>query len=409
MKATTIFDNLSEQYIYMERYVNEGSPSGFTQIHTTSYDTNPFTGKDTFKLLQFKDDDCETIIVGKRNEILCSNMNYAHPDSLKSTILKESGRKLEKSQLIVSPTASGRTMLIRNSGIKGFLKLTYDTSKIGRCRRDISTISANASLETSKVIKDSIDNGNLPKCFAILPEETMRISKLYSSEGVFEWGSIFRSFEAYPKSLGKVQIIPAFSLFSKDTRCPDDDYLINQFIELSNQNPEEYLWKIIKMTLDAFWGLMLNCGLRAEMHSQNCMYEINTDYTISRIILKDMEDVDRDLILQKFVGFNHKWNTYPYKCYDANSKEFEYRASYMYDFKLGEYLITPIIQRVVNKYELDSKKIEQRIQKYVSSKYLPLLPKDYFPKNNQWYYCKNEEVLPGENRKFYSKEHPKYR
>ena len=52
MKANNIFDNRMEMYVYMERYVNEGSPSGFTTVHTTSYETNPFTGKESFYLLE---------------------------------------------------------------------------------------------------------------------------------------------------------------------------------------------------------------------------------------------------------------------------------------------------------------------------------------------------------------------
>lgn len=66
MKATDIFTNLNDSYIYMERYVNEGSPSGFTSIHTTSYETNPFTGLANFNLLEFSDDDCQRIVVGKK-------------------------------------------------------------------------------------------------------------------------------------------------------------------------------------------------------------------------------------------------------------------------------------------------------------------------------------------------------
>lgn len=35
---------------YLERYVNEGSPSGFSQKYTSSEKTNPFTGDDNVSL-----------------------------------------------------------------------------------------------------------------------------------------------------------------------------------------------------------------------------------------------------------------------------------------------------------------------------------------------------------------------
>lgn len=40
MKANNIFDNRMEMYVYMERYVNEGSPSGFTTVHTRQRQIN---------------------------------------------------------------------------------------------------------------------------------------------------------------------------------------------------------------------------------------------------------------------------------------------------------------------------------------------------------------------------------
>ena len=408
MNAKCIFSNLSDMYAYMERYVNEGSPSGFTTVHTTSYETNPFTGAACFNLLEFEDTDCETIIVGENNALFSLGKNYAHPDSVQSMKLFEAGRNLEKSKIVVSPTASGRTMLILDGFKKGFLKLTYDVSKIGRCTRDISYIAGRASLETSDKIRKYIDMGLLPDCFGFLPETSMKVTKLDGYE-IFEWGTIFREFEPYPKSDKKVAIIPAFSLFSKDMKNPSDERLINQFIELSGQNPTQYLWNVLKITIDSYWELNLKCGLRPELHGQNCMYELDTNFQITRLIVKDMEDVDRDVVLARYLGIPFEWKTYPFRCYDESSREFGYRASYMYDFKLGEYLLSPIISTVSKSFGLNSKDFEERVKGYVRSKYLPLLPENYFPVDGCWYYCKNVETKPGESKKYYSRSNPKFR
>lgn len=408
MKANTIFDNRMEMYVYMERYVNEGSPSGFTTVHTTSYETNPFTGKESFYLLEFCDNDCKTFVRGEENELFTTGKNYAHPDSVQSRELIKAGRLLKQSKILVSPTASGRTMLILDGFRKGFLKLTYDVSKIGRCTRDISYIAGYGSIETSNKIKQYIDMKKLPNCFAFLPETSMKVSQL-NCKGIFEWGTIFREFNPYPSTDFDVAIIPAFSLFSIDTKNPLDEKLINQFIEISKKDPSQYLWNVLKITVDAYWGLNLNCALRAELHSQNCMYEIDTNFQITRLVIKDMEDVDRDFTLAKHIGIPFSWDTYPFRCYDENSREFKYRASYMYDFKLGEYLLSPIIETVSKKFGLNPNDFEKRVRDYVRDKYLPLLPADYFPINGCWYYCKKVETKPGEGKKFYSSPNPKFR
>lgn len=408
MKATNIFYNLNDAYIYMERYVNEGSPSGFTSIHTTSYETNPFTGLPKFNLLEFSDNDCQTIVIGQKNDLFSSGKNYAHPDSIQSNILKESGRKLEKSSIVVSPTASGRTMLILNGHKKGFLKLTYDVSKIGRCTRDISYISGYASIETSNRIMECINRGILTDSFAFLPETSIKVSRLVG-KNVFEWGTIFREFKPYPRLNKKVAIIPAFSLFSRDIKNPNDELLINQFIKISGVEPADYLWNILRMTVDAYWELNLKCALRPELHGQNCLYELDSNYQISRIIIKDMEDVDRDILLAQYMGISTNWNTYPFRCYDENSREFEFRASYMYDFKLGEYLLSPIINAVSNEFGLNPRIFEKKVKEYVRNRYLSQLPNDYFPTNGCWYYCKNVETKQGESKKFYQKFNPKFR
>ena len=409
MKAINIFRNLLDSYIYMERYVNDGSPSGFTKIHTTSYNTNPFTGLNSFFLLEFEDEDCNSYVEGEYNPLFSAGVNYAHPDSIESQILLETKRGIRESRILVAPTASSRTMLILNEGIKGFLKLTYDVSKIGRCTRDISGIAGTASLENSKRIKKCIDDGLMPSDFAVLLETSFKCSKLEAVGVSFEWGTIFRDYEPYPKHNGILQVIPAFSLFSKDKYNPEDESLINQFIELSGQNPGDYLWNVLKMTIDAHWNLVLKASLRPEMHAQNCMYELNQDYQLCRIIIKDMEDVDRDLVVARFTGNTYEWQTYPYKCYDETTKDFKYQASYMYDFKMGEYLLSPIIETVSKKFGLDSKFFEKKIQEYVRQTYLPYLPTGYFSSNNSWYYCKNVERKPGESKIFYSKNEPRFR
>lgn len=409
MDAKNIFKDSINTYLYLERYINDGSPSGLTDKQKTSYDTNPYTGKDEFELLEFNDEDCDTIKIGKENDLFLRGVNYAHPDSLDSNIIKDAKRKLSKSGIVVSPTASSRTLLIRNNKKKGFLKMTYDKSKIGGSIRYLGYKACLASLEASQTIKKYIDNKQLPSTLSILLETSSKITKLELEDKIFEWGTIYREYDPYPKIDEEIQIIPAFSLFSKDKNKPNDEYLINQFIELSGENPKEYLWNIIKIIMDAHWNLLIKCTLRPEMHCQNCMFELKKDFKISRIIIKDMEDVDKDLYLSKYFGYNYEWKSYPHKCFEEGVREYKYRSSFMYDFKLGEYVLTPLIRVVSQKFGLSISKLENQIKKYVRDNYLYLLPNDYFTTNGCWYYCKDIESKPGQEREFFEDFHPKYR
>ena len=122
-----------------------------------------------------------------------------------------------------------------------------------------------------------------------------------------------------------------------------------------------------------------------------------------------MEDVDKDLHLSKYFGYNYQCKSYPHKCFEEGVREYKYRSSFMYDFKLGEYILTPLIKVVADKYNLSIIGIQNKIKKYVKDKYLHILPNDYFPSNGCWYFCKDIESKPGLEREFFEDFNLKYR
>lgn len=231
MNAKELFTDKENKYVYLERYVNNGSPSGFTEIHTTSNETNPFRGIDRFPLLEFNDTKDECVFLGEC-ELFKNGVNFAHPDSRNSYNLTESQKNPIDSNLIVSPTASGRTMFLRNSQYSGYLKLTYDVGRLGRVDRQLSYANCLSSYEITNQIKKAIDENKFPPFFAILLESASKITKLKLSDNIYEWGVIYREAKAYPYTNNNVVLIPGFSLFGKDRRNPNDEFLINQFIEL---------------------------------------------------------------------------------------------------------------------------------------------------------------------------------
>ena len=335
-------NNYLEQYIYLERYVNNGSPSGFS-INTTSDKTSPKKGDKYFNMLEFEDNDA-TFIIGKTKDIFNRPFNYAHPDCINSPFLKKANVK--PSKYIVMPTSSARTMLLSNTSNNDFIKLTYDKI-IDRSPRFIFLKDALISLENTYKLQKAIDDEIMPKTFAILPETSAKVTILKNNDEEVSWGTIYREKNPYPNINGNKPYIPAFSLFSKDHKNKVNDPLITKLINLSNKTPKQYLLNILDITIDSFFALVINCGLFSEMHAQNCLYEIDENYNITRLILRDMQDIAKDTLIkpndpfpymteeiEKYVEILEKRN---FDSYELPKTKYRHQRdiSYYYDFKLG--------------------------------------------------------------------------
>lgn len=380
-------------YIYLERYVNDESPSGFSK-NTTSFKTSPKNGEKSFNILEFDDNDA-TFTIGKEKEIFKKGYNYAHPDSINNPFLKKANVKPSKYK--VTPTASARTMILLHNN--DFLKLTYDKI-IDRSPRFIYLKDALISLENTYKIKNAFKKGIMPKTFAIFPEESAKVTILENDDKKISWGTIYREKTPYPVINKEYIYIPAFSLFSKDCKKEKNKPLITQLIKLSNKSEQEYLLNILNITIDSFFHLVLNCGLFAEMHAQNCVYELDKNFNITRLILRDMQDIALDTMikpnntfpymteeLEKYIEILEKTNFDSY-ILPRTKYRHQRNVSYYYDFKLEEYLIKPLIQTVSNYYNLNQKLFYNFIKEKVNTEYLSHFPKDYFP--NEWYKIKKE-------------------
>lgn len=409
MDASKLFSNLNEQYIFMERYVNAGSPSGFTEIHTTSERTNPFKGIDRFPLLVFDDSDVQSQVIGEQLPSFWDpSTNYAHPDSINSPIHVNAGRILRTTDYYVSPTSGGRTMFLWSIKPEGYLKLTYDVARIGRVDRQLSVKHCLASYESSSTLKSTIDRGGFPNTLAIQLERTAKVSFLPYDGQMYEWGVIYREKEPYPYAGKTRQLVPGFSLFYGNPEIGHVPLLI-QFIRLGGYEPNDYLMRLLKMMVDCYWNIVLKCAFHIESHGQNCLFEVDESYQLVRMVIKDMDSVDKDIPLAEQLGLNTVWESYPQCCFDKSLYYYDIRASFMYDFKLGEYMLTPLIEVVANEYHLNVTKIQSELRDYVQATYAHELPEGYFPANGCWYDCDNTERKPGTQREYYAHTNPKYR
>lgn len=418
MDVKKIFENPIRSFIYMERYINDGSPSGWTHKRSTSPNTNPFSKIEGFYLYKIKDSCFDTIEIGQPDSIFF-NVNYCHPDSIlkNSKVLLNHLNLIEPSIIFVQPTSGGRTVFVNNKEESYFIKLTYDVNRLGRVDRQMKYAHCMSSYEVSTYIKEKIDENKFKQSFSILLESSGKVTLIPFDGGYYEWGTIKRDFKPYPCVKQKTVLVPGFSLFGKDYYSLDnekDEFLINQFILLSNINPKNYVLDLIKMTIDAWFQTAINCALILELHCQNCYYELYEDYTIKRIVVKDMDSVVKDLTLAKKMNLKCQWESFPYECYYEDTPinhpwHYKLRPSYFYDFKLGMYLLNPVLDVVCKRFCLKKENILQDIKEYVRKNYLVQLPKDFFPLDGTWYDCDDTEKKEGESRKYYPHKDPLFR
>ena len=79
MKLDKITKEKEKAYIYMERYVNNGSPSGFDRKHTSSKTTAPRGRSAYYELLVLRFDDCITFkTIGENIGLIDERCVFCH-------------------------------------------------------------------------------------------------------------------------------------------------------------------------------------------------------------------------------------------------------------------------------------------------------------------------------------------
>lgn len=123
MKLDKIASNPREALNYLERFVNNGSPSGFTWKYTTSKSTSPLLGDKSYKLMVCYANDDFLSTYGNYPKFLNSDPKaiLIHPDNAKDE--RVSMFDIEESGIQVTPTSSARTVQLCD--YPGYLKLNY--------------------------------------------------------------------------------------------------------------------------------------------------------------------------------------------------------------------------------------------------------------------------------------------
>ena len=405
MLLEEMFRNKETSFCHMERYINKGSPSGFSK-YTTSKKTNP---KSCVKVLT-----CPIVNFENYDNIFEFGINkyleldqgeiVIHPDMI-SLIDDQLIKYTIKDSIRTSPTASGRTvkMLDQNGD---FIKLAYKNN-LGRTPRNIGKQEILSGVEITSILKKIINSNKTYHKFAFLPENYGKLISFKDDILNNSWGMVLRDSIPYPTVKYNEIMIPFFSLFAKDERKQEDPSILFQLFKNQKKSMEEFLISDILLPLCfSYFSVLTESGLALEAHAQNMLISIDEDFKINRIIARDLESVDKDISLIQYYNYDYKFLSYPYKCIEKGGYSYQILRSFMYDFKLGEYIITPLIEHAKNLVEIDQYEICKKIKQEVSL-YINKLPNDYF--SEEWYDYPNEIFDLNTPRPYRRHLNPKYR
>ena len=408
LQIERLLEYITEGYLHLERHINDGSPSGFSN-NTTSKRTSPKKGDNSFKvsIIQF-DNTIKVIEIGENIEgNLPDNAVFCHPDNLLLPLLQDiSIHWREIGTVEVVPTSSGRT--VKCLGEKGFfIKLDY-FGVLGRLQRNLDKKRLLSAIEVSNCISDALDSKRIGQAFQLFRERYGRIAVLPLSDGgQYELGFVLREEKPYPIKSNVVTYIPFFSLFSKDEDCPYDDPIIIQLFKKQYRNATDFLSdNVIIPTVNFYFDTLTKCGLCLEAHAQNMFLGTDSNFQITSIIVRDMESVDKDLPLREFLNLSTNFKSDIYKCLHANDYNYQILHSFMFDFKFGVYLIDPLIELFSGIGSFNKEKAIEKIRHAVNLR-IKELPQDYFPK--QWFNYGNQIFEQGEKRPYIAHDNPRYR
>lgn len=409
-----INNNKTSQHI--ERYLNDGSPSGFTTIYTTSPETSPFgkvfcfhpficiAPQENFKTFGKIPSSFGSPYTNDENWIL------VHPDMSENIFFHQGKLKLQvDNALKVSPTASGRTVQIINKAPHDYIKLHYD-GVLGRVRRELPYFKAIGGPETSLIISKAIDEKILPSELSLLREPGARVLNGEVAGVKSEWGMVWRESKPYGLDNSEAKyLLPAFSLFSFDRQAPYHFPLLKQIIDFTSVNPEKFVMdSIIAPLLKCYFELILKLGLQAEWNAQNLLVAFNEDFSSAKFVMRDLESVDKDLTIMEMLNIKHNFESYPYKCLLKEQYNYSIKHSFMFDFKLGDYILEPLVIFLYKYYRISYDNTQRKI-KEIAQQHIDKLPTDFFPKD-KWFTFENVLVDQSiSERPYLEHSNPKFR
>lgn len=385
-------EELFQLYLYMERYINDGSPSGFNLGLPEKY--NPFNKKRFIGIPLFNDDWTKHLQIGTIPNYFNTEIGkipfLIHP--LVAEEIQEYKELVLKSKIKIEaePTASGRTLLWEDENkTKWFIKLHFPL-KLGRFNRELNLFRWISTLERSREL------------FSSLPSFPSYLGFLYDSGGTFfqnnnsnlNFGTVFREATPRPVLNEKTLLIPSFSLFALERNDGRKQSVLADFVEETNVDEEQFVELFVYPLINAFIFLTNKLGMIPEFNAQNLLYEYDINKNTTRVIIRDVGDCFIDFIIRN--RENLHTNFCSYKTLDPNKHSDIYqRRSFAFDFKLSQYILFPLLQEYSRIKKIDFSSLQLKIKNYFIQSFDS--HSEYF-NSRKWYSYPKED---GVNRSSY--------
>lgn len=434
MELKEFIKNPLDAYLKAERYINEGSPSGFSEIHTTQGETSPKSACKSFKLPLLNFDGLRVENIGVPKDNFGGNILPVHPDMMNHTIF--ANLHLRQSDTIDAvPTASGRTVFDYKN--YQFIKLAY-LDYLGRIVRHMESLKIISAYEVTQQLMNVFNSGRVNSKFSFLREDfgkvayiplelfdIKNIEKMPScclDRGNYEYGVLFRELRPYPYIEEDEFLIPFFSLFSREFAPGTLEIaelhvpFIIQLFRAQEKSIEKFILEDVLFPLyHTYFDALLLGGIELEAHAQNMLISIDKNLKIKRIVCRDLESAGRDIDLMAYLGIkyttkvkDYKFNTRKPKDADAKYDKYTTTHSFMFDFKLGEYIVTPLLNTInMSVQSFDLLYIQKQLKAF-NEQFISILPHDFFPPDWCSYAAINYERT-GQARKYDWHKYPKYR
>lgn len=339
-----------QSYQHLERYVNDGSPSGENRTVNKIY--SPQEGVERFSLpyISVSSEKCElfgnhpsdiaqrTIIVKEQQE----TRFFLHPDMACKFNLEKNNSEFQ-----VFPTSSGRTICKDDSNDSVYIKLHYD-GMLGRIIRKMNREKVSESIYFSEDLDHLCELGIGSSHFDYFPESLGLVTNINGQD----FGLVVRDFNTRNQTeLTAIPRIPWFSLFSIDKKNPNDPSILEQWVESKagkNINKaREYVFKnFLEPVIDCYTFLSTKVGVVSDYNAQNLLVIPDENDNVDRIAFRDLHSfyLDSEIRIKNNLPLDcqRKINT---QSDDPKDAKYSYSLRSLYfDHKFSDYLLEPIIK-----------------------------------------------------------------
>lgn len=397
MKLSDLGSN-HDSYLRLERYVNEGSPSGFSDLNTPG---DGFRARDEVESFQLPIFDCrhnQPINVGV-SSVMAAGEVPIHPEM--ASEFEEESHAVTNWHLTAVPTSSGRTLSVSDKVHRCYLKVAYQRL-LGRMTRPMTKEHVLSALEVSSTYESAIGSGRMPSSLHIYRE----YAGLYFSDGPLEnWGYVERAVEPYPA--GSFIEIPAFSMVAPGTSS--DPSVLVQLVDFhpTLRHIDGFFRLVLKPLVELYFASVQILGLQPEAHAQNVVFLLDAGLVPVGVALRDMESVDKDIPLLDALGTVDAFTPMKYKCLYRDSYNYQIMHSFMYDFKLGKYLLAKLVDRWCAHTGYQAATVDELVRD-AAHFYLKSLPGDFFPEG-LWYDYEDVIHQGTGQRQYRQHPHPRFR